>query len=235
MFGRRNPLTLAQRFLLWIWPERGWRRQSAYIAHRIKRLPGTPSRIAAGFACGVAVSFTPFVGFHFILAAFLAVIMRANIIASAIGTAIGNPWTFPFIWLWTYNIGLWLLGRESVAVEGAMTMDFIFDNPLLVLWPMAVGGFPTAIAAWLVAFFPMRIAVLRYQVRRRRRLRRRIERKRMRDLLKLAPTKPGKSAEQARLEPPDPEPTLAVIPDLEPETVPLENPPAETKPGKEAS
>jgi hypothetical protein len=35
---------------------------------------------------------------HFVLSALLAYIARANIIASAIGTVVGNPWTFPFIW-----------------------------------------------------------------------------------------------------------------------------------------
>ena len=233
MFARRSPLPLAKRFLLWIWPERGWRRQSAYIAHRIKRLPGTPSRIAAGFACGVAVSFTPFVGFHFVLAAFLALIMRGNIIASAIGTAMGNPWTFPFIWLWTYNIGLWLLSREPLDMHGSMTMNFIFDNPLLVLWPMTVGSLPTLIVAWLVAFIPMRIAVRRYQIRRRRRLRRRIERKRMRDLLKLGPKGSGSPSGNAKLAAPVPEATPPIAPDVEKVTVVLENPPAEKKPSEE--
>ena len=66
---------------------------------RLKRLQGTPYSIATGFACGVAISFTPFIGFHMILAALTAWLIRGNIIASAIGTIVGNPWTFPFIWL----------------------------------------------------------------------------------------------------------------------------------------
>ena len=42
------------------------------MTHRIKRLPGTPQSIAAGVACGVAASFTPFIGLHFVLAALFA-------------------------------------------------------------------------------------------------------------------------------------------------------------------
>lgn len=169
-----------------LWPRGGWRRQGMYVAHRLTRLPGTPNRIASGFACGVAVSFTPFIGFHFVLAALIALVIRGNIIASAIGTVAGNPWTFPFIWIWTYNAGRWMLGEENAASEHleSFSMEIIFDNPMEVLWPMAVGSLPTGVAVWLVVFLIMRVAVQRYQLRRRRRLHRKLRRKRFRERLK---------------------------------------------------
>lgn len=185
MFARRRPLPFLQRTARFLWPRGGWARQGMYVAHRIKRLPGTPNRIAAGFACGVAVSFTPFIGLHFVIAALLALIMRGNIIASAIGTVAGNPWTFPFIWIWTYNIGLWLLGQEQVgSLPDSFSMQYIFDNPLNVLWPMAIGSLPSGTVAWLVAFFIMRDIVKRYRLRRRSRLRAKLRRKRFRERLR---------------------------------------------------
>jgi uncharacterized protein (DUF2062 family) len=185
MFARRRPLPVLKRAAQFLWPRGGWARQGVYVAHRIKRLPGTPNRIAAGFACGVAVSFTPLIGFHFILAALLALIMRGNIIASAIGTVAGNPWTFPFIWIWTYNIGLWILGQEqSGSLPENFSIQYIFDNPLNVLWPMAVGSVPSGTVAWLVAFFIMRDIVKRYRLRRRSRLRAKLRRKRFRERLR---------------------------------------------------
>jgi uncharacterized protein (DUF2062 family) len=185
MFGRRRPLPLVERTARWVWPRGGWTRQGIYVAHRIKRLPGTPNSIAAGFACGVAVSFTPFIGFHFVLAALLALLMRGNIIASAIGTVAGNPWTFPVIWIWTYNIGLWVLGQEQGGtLPEDFSIQYIFDNPLKVLWPMAVGSLPTGLSAWLIAFFSMRVVVKRYRLRRRSRLRAKLRRKRFRERLR---------------------------------------------------
>ncbi len=185
MFARRRPLPVLQRAGRFIWPRGGWARQGVYVAHRIKRLPGTPNRIAAGFACGVAVSFTPLIGFHFILAALLALIMRGNIIASAIGTVAGNPWTFPFIWIWTYNIGLWILGQEQTGtLPDDFSIQYIFDNPLNVLWPMTIGSLPSGTLAWLVAFFIMRDIVKRYRLRRRSRLRAKLRRKRFRERLR---------------------------------------------------
>ena len=61
-----------------LWPRRGWTRMALYIQHRLGRLPGTPYRIAAGFACGAAISFTPFLGLHFVLAALGALALRTG-------------------------------------------------------------------------------------------------------------------------------------------------------------
>ena len=51
------------------------------------RLPGTPYDIAAGFACGAAISFTPFIGFHVVLGMVIARLIKANMVAALIGTA----------------------------------------------------------------------------------------------------------------------------------------------------
>ncbi|MEM7221417.1 MAG: DUF2062 domain-containing protein [Pseudomonadota bacterium] len=149
-----------------------------YIGHRLGRLPGTPYRIAAGFACGAAISFTPLIGLHFVGAALLSLLMRANVVASAIGTAVGNPWTFPFIWAWIYALGNWILGRDSSALPYNLSLTFIFDHFWDILWPMLIGGIPTAIVAWFIFFYPAQYMVAEYQGARRRRIRRKVMRRR---------------------------------------------------------
>lgn len=162
MFKRRhepNPLSRVRDLL---WPRTGWRRSLSYLAHRVRRLPGTPYSIAAGFACGAAVSFTPLIGLHFVLAALLAWRIGGNLLASAIGTVVGNPWTFPFIWLWIYEFGGWMLGMGGndlpAGVGFASVFDhltFIFDHPGKVFLPMLVGSLPTALVAWFVFYWPL--------------------------------------------------------------------------------
>ena len=182
MFKRRRPLPPIRRLWELVWPRGGWWRMVLYVVHRLGRLPGTPYRVAAGFACGAAVSFTPFMGFHFIGAALLALLIRGNVLASAIGTAIGNPWTFPFIWIWTYKLGHWLLGDSAnYPLPEELSMHYIFDNFASVFWPMTLGGLPTAIVAWIGFFWPAYALVLQYQRRRRRRLRRRVLKMRRKD------------------------------------------------------
>ena len=168
MFGRRHPLPIYRRIRELVWPSGGWHRASLYIAHRLRRLPGTPYRIAAGFACGAAISFTPFIGFHFVGAALLSILLRGSLLASAIGTVVGNPWTFPFIWAWIYALGQWVLGGEVVSeLPAVLSLTYIFERPLDVLWPMTVGGVPTSVAAWFAFFWPVRGAVAEYQHARR--------------------------------------------------------------------
>lgn len=166
-----------------LWPRAGWLRSTRYLLLRIRRLPGTPYGIAGGFACGAAASFTPFVGLHFVLAALVARGLRCSILASAIGTAVGNPWTFPFIWVWIYNLGSWM--GAGKALESAESMDFsaqfaammaallradldyLWENAWPIFWPMLAGGIPTAIVVWFAFFMPLRTAIVAYQHRRR--------------------------------------------------------------------
>ncbi len=177
MFKRRDPLPVLKRASEIVWPKGGWKRSGAYVAHRLRRLPGTPYRIAAGFASGAAISFTPFIGLHFVLAAVLALVLRGNLLAAAIGTIVGNPWTFPFIWLWIYSLGTWLIGGDDLtALPQSLSFGYIFENPLRVLLPMTVGGVPTAICAWFVFFWPIQRTVDQYQRARRSRIRRKIRR-----------------------------------------------------------
>ena len=149
------------------------------MTHRIKRLPGTPQSIAAGVACGVAASFTPLVGLHFILAALIAWLIGGNIIASAIGTVAGNPWTFPFIWIGIYRLGALILGWDvSETLPDGLTLTYIVDNPTAVLLPMAVGAVPAALVAWTVTYWPVLSIVTKYHELRRRRMAKRLARDR---------------------------------------------------------
>ncbi|WP_028878692.1 DUF2062 domain-containing protein [Terasakiella pusilla] len=181
MFRRRQKSPLLERIFGFFWPKIGWKRSSRYVGHRVARLPGTPYSIAAGFACGAAISFTPFIGLHLAGGALLAWLIRGNLLASWIGTLVGNPWTFPFIWIGIYKLGL-LMGA---GVENSSeNLDFItffeqfldalhsFDVSYIgeiawpVLWPMIVGGAPCFVLSWILFFFPIKILVKRYHSRR---------------------------------------------------------------------
>lgn len=169
LFGRRRRRSWFGYLREGLWPSAGWTRAARYVKHRVRRLPGSAYSIAAGLACGAAVSFTPFLGFHFLLAALAALLLGGNVLASAVGTAVGNPWTFPIIWSWIYLLGRWLQGKPAIAdLPDSLSLHYIFAHPWEVFWPMVLGGIPSAAAAWFVAFWPCYKAVQRYQRRRRR-------------------------------------------------------------------
>lgn len=148
---------------------------------KLDKINATPYQVAAGFACGAAVSFTPFVGFHTLLALVAAFAIRANMVASAIGTLVGNPWTFPFIWPAT----LWM-GRLFFRADSQNSVDFIdlfknlthavlkLDFGLFVsdIWPillpMMIGCIPYVIVVWAISYFFIKRGLDKFQERRER-------------------------------------------------------------------
>lgn len=171
LFRRRERPGWSERLRHSVWPRRGWGRSSRYVVYRLWRLRATPHAIALGCACGVFVSFLPFIGAHFVSAALMAWILRASLIASAFGTFIGNPITFPFIWIATYELGNWVLGQRAVKDEIDLSAG-IFQSSLDKLWPlitpMTIGGIPLGLLTAAISYYLVRNAVEAYQAKRRR-------------------------------------------------------------------
>jgi uncharacterized protein (DUF2062 family) len=142
-----------------------------YVVKRVARLSGTPHSIAAGAACGVAISFTPFMGFHLIGAFLLCLVVRGHYLAAAIGTLVGNPWTLPFLLLVSYQVGHALLGGPAAPIEAFQhwNLGTFFAKLEAVFWPMAVGSLPLGLVAGLATYFPLVRIVAAYQEARARR------------------------------------------------------------------
>ncbi len=183
LFGRRHPEKFREKLRVAVWPRRNWKRSIRYVLKRLSRLRTSPHAIAIGAAAGVVVSFTPFLGFHFLLAGLLAWSLRGSIIASALGTFFGNPLTFPFIWVGSYQLGSRILGLEpgldgsglAASLHGATTSIARASwetlwSALEALWPimlkpMAVGGLPMGLVAGLISYYPVRKLAGAYQHR----------------------------------------------------------------------
>ena len=193
MFRRRKQMSVVHQVRSVVWPERGFRRLFSYLFQRVIRLPGTPFSIASGIACGVFASFTPFLGLHFIFAAALALALRGNVLASAIGTFVGNPWTFVPIWLVSYEVGFEIIHisvgdgsttqltiDELLAVMGDVVRFLTFSDKItwyglkasleLVLMPLLLGGLVLGTLAWLISFCLTYNAVKAWRAHRVRKL-----------------------------------------------------------------
>lgn len=185
LFKSRTRKSFWRRVADFFWPRTGIARSSKYIWHRVARLPGTPHSIAAGFASGAAVSFTPFLGFHFLLAFGVAWATRGNLLASAIGTAVGNPWTFPLFFAMNAEIGIWILGGVVNEIPmptwswGAF-MDAPLDYASALfsrIFPIIIGGIPSSIIAWIIFYAVIKTFLVKY--RSRRALRRKVRSERL--------------------------------------------------------
>lgn len=158
---------MAKRVREVVWPSLGWRRWVDYFRHRVGRMPGTPYAIACGFAFGAAISCTPFMGIHILGACVLAYVARASVLAAALGTVVGNPWTFPFIWIGIYKLGNLILGVGAEELQTTrLSLGYLLEHPWEVFLPMAVGGLAVFGPVWAAFYFPLRRAVAGYQHRR---------------------------------------------------------------------
>lgn len=191
IFKRRDPKPALRAAAEFLWPRGGWSRAFHYVKHRMRRLPDSPERISRGIWAGVFTAFTPFYGLHFIVAALVARMMKANMLAALMGTFFGNPLTYVPIGVAAMQTGHWLLGtRMSGEVERSFGGKFadagsdlwhnfiaIFTpaqadwHGLSVFWtevfyPYLVGGILPGIICASIAYYLMVPLIRAYQKRR---------------------------------------------------------------------
>ena len=152
-------------------------RTKKYISLSIKRIKGTPQALSLGLATGIAISFTPFIGLHALLAIFISWVIGGSMAAALIGTLFGNPWTFPFIWYFTFEIGQFInygflsyeeefsfkvIKKEVSTLLAIIKNIIIFANIFeleenvakLKLIPfMVVGSIPLVFISWIFSYF----------------------------------------------------------------------------------
>ena len=192
MFKRRERRSIFRFFYEVIFSFKGISRAIEYVAIRLKRIPDTPHKISLGMSCGIFASFTPLFGLHFLIAGLLSYLLRANVLASLIGTFVGNPITFPIITVFNLKLGEWILGSsEYSSGDGGKIfegfLDFIFliyksfftdgsigennvprMNEFLngVFIPYSLGGLILGIFIAVISYFLLRPLVATYQKKR---------------------------------------------------------------------
>jgi len=192
LFKRRERRSIFRFFYEVIFSFKGISRAIEYISIRLKRIPDTPHKISLGMSCGIFASFTPLFGLHFLIAGLLSYLLRANVLASLIGTFVGNPITFPIITVFNLKLGEWILGSSEYSSDDGGKifegfLDFIFliyksfftegsigennvprMNEFLngVFIPYSLGGLILGIFIAVISYFLLRPLVATYQKKR---------------------------------------------------------------------
>ena len=192
MFKRRERRSIFRFFYEVIFSFKGISRAIEYVGIRLKRIPDTPHKISLGMSCGIFASFTPLFGLHFLIAGLLSYLLRANVLASLIGTFVGNPITFPIITVFNLKLGEWILGSSEYSSDDGGKifegfLDFIFliyksfftegsigennvprMNEFLngVFIPYSLGGLILGIFIAVISYFLLRPLVATYQKKR---------------------------------------------------------------------
>ena len=186
-FGRKKKKRLITSFFNFIKALFAFSRTKKYISLSIKRIKGTPQALSLGLATGIAISFTPFIGLHALLAIFISWVIGGSMAAALIGTLFGNPWTFPLIWYFTFEIGQFInygfLSYEEefsfqIIKKEISTLLVILKNIIvfanipeleenvekLKLIPfMVVGSIPLVFITWILSYFSFLIIFKSYR------------------------------------------------------------------------
>ena len=131
-----------------------------------------PRGVALGLFVGVIIPFM-----HTLIAAVLAIPLRANVAVAAAVTLVVNPLTIPPLYYAAYRIGSWELHHEAPLVNPAAAARFSSELSRLLFWihqasgPIALGVLSIAVAAAVIGYFGGAV-VWRAWLRQRRRMRR---------------------------------------------------------------
>jgi uncharacterized protein (DUF2062 family) len=130
----------------------------------------TPERTAAAFAMGVFFGFSPFLGFHTVLAIIAAFMFDLNRVAALLGVYSNLPWIIAPYYAIVTMIGAKIIGHAPPAGFKAQLAALFelsvfhgeFWHQLItilkpLLWPYAVGSFLGAIAMAAIAY-PLALA-----------------------------------------------------------------------------
>jgi uncharacterized protein (DUF2062 family) len=176
LFRRREKLGFWAKTRAMFWPKRSFGRSLRYLQKRVLRLQATPHAIAAGFAAGAFASFTPLIGFHFLLSFAIAYLIAGNMAAAALGCIVGNPLTFPAIWASTYETGRYLLKSEVIDGQAPMGLGHALTHgDFWAVWepfikPMLVGSVPLGLFFGALSYAIIYVAAKGFQERRTRNL-----------------------------------------------------------------
>lgn len=126
----------------------------------ILNLEDAPHQIALGFALGVFIAFSPWMGLHTISALALAAMLRMSNLIVLTGTLVNNPWTIAFVYGGSLYVGRWIL-REggpvlSLPPQGDLLMQGVWEAAKGNLLPFLVGtsllGAIMAILSYLLLY-----------------------------------------------------------------------------------
>lgn len=133
-----------------------------------------PHQLAAAWACGVAISLSPFLGLHTALALACAFLFRLNKVDVLLGTLLINPWTLPPYWFLASRLGSFLTGWEptksfALPHPGQLWQRSFWQQEGAWLWAnlgnWLVGAGLLALLGGLATYWALRHLLARRRVR----------------------------------------------------------------------
>ena len=112
-----------------------------------------PRGVAIGLGVGIIIPFM-----HMLIAALLAIPLRANVAVAAAFTLLINPLTIPPIYYLAYRMGMWELRADAVVIDPETAQQASGELARVLFWvhhasgPIAVGIVTLAFLAALLGY-----------------------------------------------------------------------------------
>lgn len=140
-----------------------------YICDRIRsilKLDDPPHRLAAAFALGIFIAFSPWLGLHIASCFVLAWLFRLNKVVVLTASFINNPWTIVPMYAFCLWFGFKITGSGSAIPHIAwselnLTRAYMILKPYL--WPFVAGTLATGLIVAAVFYGVIYWAVMRYR------------------------------------------------------------------------
>lgn len=140
-----------------------WQALKARLTHALGHQ--SPHLLAASWACGVAISLSPFLGLHTVLALVLAFAFRLNKVDVLLGTLLVNPWTLAPYSLVAVSLGKLVTGKPMPFATHLPHIADLLDGsywkaqkavlaPLLLNW--TVGAFLCSLVGGSAVYLTVR-------------------------------------------------------------------------------
>ena len=120
----------------------------------ILTLDSHPGHIALGFAVGVFISFTPFIGIHSLIAIVIAFVFRLNKVTCVTATWVNTPITvIPMLGL-SYKLGRVLLGKPVTELNvQSLEWQHLKGHAASLLLGSSILGFVAAIFSYFLIYY----------------------------------------------------------------------------------
>jgi uncharacterized protein (TIGR03546 family) len=134
------------------------------IYMRVVKIDGTPRQVAAGFALGAFIGIFPTFGLGGIIAAALSFILRLNVAATLIGSAIiMNPFTTPMFWSLSYMLGNLFYPTKSQVAVNEIKNGMLFKGVVDVSTVYLAGNVVVGLVVSVISYFVVKRAIDTYR------------------------------------------------------------------------